>query len=153
MKASIFILLTSIVLCCCTGVSPEKIVYTEDFLAENKEWQATNNSFDKEFQIGFENIQEPMRISWTTARDQTGCLRIANLKFENINKESQLQIRNVRTSSKECGMKFDSEDSTRFESLVLSADYSTLKTFQVNQYRGSVITIMGNGEYQITKEH
>lgn len=152
MKTSILTFLTCATLCSCSNKPQTKVVFTKDFLAENPQWQISKDTVSKEFEIGFEDIKEPMKISWTAAKDQTGCLRIASLKFENVNKESQLKIENIKTSAIECAMKFDSPDTTRFETLVLSADYSTFKNIKEYAYRGSIITIMGNGESKVTKE-
>ncbi|RXM52881.1 MULTISPECIES: hypothetical protein [unclassified Chryseobacterium] len=151
MKTSILTLFTCIAICSCNAPK-EKVVYTKDFLSENPKWQISNNTTNKEFEIGFEDRKEPMKISWTTAKDQTGCLRIASLTLENVNSKSQLKIENIKTSKLECAMKFDSPDTTRFETLIVSADYSTFKNIKEYTYRGPIITIMGNGESKVTKE-
>lgn len=151
MKTSILILFACVTICSCNAPK-EKVVYTKDFLSENPQWQISNNTASKEFEIGFEDIKEPMKISWTSAKDQTGCLRIASLKLENINNKSRLKIENIKTSKLECAMKFNSPDTTRFETLIVSADYSIFKNIKEYTSRGSIITIMGNGESKVTKE-
>lgn len=152
MKISIFSLITCITLCSCNSKPADKVVFTKDFIAENPQWKIATDTLHKEFTIGFEDIKDSMRVSWIAAKDQTGCLRIGYLKFENVSKESKLRIENIKTANVECGMKFDSPDTTRFETLVLSADYSTTKNIKEYKYRGSIINIMGNGESKVIND-
>lgn len=152
MKISIFALMTCIAVCSCNSKSIDKVVFTRDFIVENPQWKITTDTLRKEFTIGFEDIKESVRISWIAAKDQTGCLRIGYLKFENVSKESKLKLENITIANVECGMKFDSPDTTRFETLVLSADYSTTKNIKEYKHQGSLISIMGNGESKVIND-
>lgn len=151
MKNSILTLVLCFIICSCTHKSESKVLFSEDFTAKNPQWKISGDTITEEFQIGFKHRKEPVKVSWGTAKDSEGCLRIAFVKLENVNNESHLKIKNLKTSKIGCAMKFNSPDTTRFETLILFAEYSTFKNVKEYSYRGPLITIMGNGEFSISK--
>ena len=126
------------------------LLYEIDFASKHVDWKISKDTIHVDTLIGFKDLEVPIKLSWITATDPSGCFRIAYFKLERRS-ESKIKVTNIRSSNIPCATKFESKDKRRFESLIFSCDYSAFKGIKEYTFNGKLGSISGNGEYTITK--
>ncbi|MGE8227853.1 MAG: hypothetical protein ACN6RK_18900 [Stenotrophomonas sp.] len=105
-------------------------------------------SYREEISVGPEEKRVPVEIAWTTKRDEAGCLRVAHLKVSRLGGAESVVIDPVRHSAiPDCGLKVESEDSFKYETVVVSLTYKTTIFFKTYRFNGGVAAVQGNGEF------
>lgn len=107
-----------------------------------------NSKYVGNVSVGPKGKKVSVRITWSTGKDESGCLRIVNLKVARMGGDSSMVISGVRHAViPECMMKFDSPDSTRYQMAFVSLDYVTKVRLKTYSFSGGVASIQGNGEF------
>jgi hypothetical protein len=130
----------------CSGRQDPQMVLYE---AETSDRAVTPDpalAFSGTFTTGVEGRQVPLRVRWTAGRDAAGCLRIATVRVERTGGDPRLHISNVRQDATQCGMEWESDDTTRFETALISLDYRTRKGIRTYDFSGHVANISGTGQ-------
>jgi hypothetical protein len=96
--------------------------------------------------IGPESAPVPLRVTWKPGRDPSNCLRIASLRVERYGGDASIVIKNVKHVAVPCGMEWDSNDTTKFETVIISLDYQRKKGLRSHDFRGGVARITGSGD-------
>lgn len=104
--------------------------------------------FSMQMLIGPTEKQVPVQIVWSAIQDSAGCFKISHIKFSRVGGDASMVISDVRHSTiPQCMMKFESEDKTRFQAIVINAHYETRILIKSYDFDGSIATIRGNGEF------
>jgi hypothetical protein len=91
----------------------------------------------------------PIRIDWSTAKDELGCLRIVDLKVQRTGGNPSLVINGVHHSAiKECAMEWESKDETRFQTVVVDVNYKTRVGIKTHSFSGGIVSLQGNGKFK-----
>jgi len=96
--------------------------------------------------IGPEGKPVLLQVRWTVGRDQSNCLRIDSLHVERKGGDPGVIISNVKHGTVPCGSEFESEDTTHFETAVISLDYRTSKGSKAGNFRGNIVNVTGTGD-------
>lgn len=98
--------------------------------------------------VGPKGKKVSIRVTWSAGKDDSGCLRIVNLKVARMGGDPSMVISGVRHAViPECMMKFDSPDSTRYQMAFVSLDYVTKVLLKTYSFSGGIASIQGNGEF------
>lgn len=136
-----------LMLTACDKTVPSKKLFSKDLAAQHPEWKKLNDTTKVDTIFEFEGLKVPVTFSWTTANDMDGCLHIAYLEMKQREGESGGEILGLKEASIPCGMKFESQDTRRFETIILTGKFNGRKGIKKYNYNGPFITIRGNGEY------
>lgn len=109
---------------------------------------AQEQSFTGNLEIGPEGKRVPVHIAWTAKLDSTGCLRISHIKVSRQGGDPSTVISDVKHSANpNCGIKFESEDTRRYQTVLIQLHYEARKLIKTYTFDGSVASILGNGEF------
>lgn len=150
-KNSLGVILLLLIITSCSNEPNSKVLFDKDFSTNHPDWRVLGDTLVKDFDFKFEDTKEPLKIFWVTSKDSEGCLRISYARLERVNLDSKMQIDRITAKSLDCAMKFDSPDSTRFDQIIFSGDFSTMHNIRKNIRKGHFLTIMGNGELTVVK--
>lgn len=104
-----------------------------------------DSDYTARIDVGSDPLSVPLDISWTAARDSTGCLRVASLTIVRAGGDN-VRVSDVKHAAVECGMRMESEDTTRFETLIISMSYTGRVAGKRHEFSGSAASIQGDGE-------
>lgn len=147
-RYSLVAALTAALLVGCVGAkqSAKMILYDADLNGGPVAGEA--KSYSEQIEVGPEEKRVPVEIAWTTKTDESGCLRLAHLKVSRLGGAESVVIGPVRHSAiPDCGMKFESEDSVKYETVVVSLTYQTRLFLKTYRFNGGVAAVQGNGEF------
>ena len=96
--------------------------------------------------VGPEGKTALVRVDWTVGRDSANCLRIASLRVDRVGGDPGVAISNVGHRSSGCGMKWESPDTTRFETARVTLSYNARKGLHTYKFSGPVASVTGTGE-------
>jgi hypothetical protein len=106
------------------------------------------NSFTNSLEVGPEGRRVPIQITWSAQSDSTGCLKISQVKVSRQGGDPNTVISAVKHFTiPDCGMKFESEDITRYQVVVVQLHYEARKLIKTYTFDGGVASILGNGEF------
>jgi hypothetical protein len=125
-----------------------KVLMVQDFSIKHPEWKVTGDTINKDINIEFQNFKMPANIRWLVAEDTSGCLKISYIRLTKYETTEEFKISNVKTSSIECGMKFESDDERKFETMLITGDIVANKGVKEYNFKGTIGHINGIGDYQ-----
>ena len=102
--------------------------------------------YTAEISVGPESKKVPLSITWTVAQDQSNCFRVADFKVARTGGEQTVVISDISHAAMDCGIKWDSPDTTRFEMILIKLKCNARTGLQSYSFEGVVISIHGNGE-------
>jgi hypothetical protein len=102
--------------------------------------------YSEQLDVGRGGLSVPLTIRWTVGEDSTRCRRIASIRVERAGGDQGVGISNVNHIPLECGMRWESDDTSRFESAALSLAYEGRVQGRSFNFRGRVAELRGNGE-------
>jgi hypothetical protein len=106
------------------------------------------DSYSNKILIGTGDKKIPVLVTWSTGLDTNDCLRITHIKVERYAGYPNLKVDSVNyTALPSCGMEWESQDSTKFQTGIISMSYHTKEWFKTYQFTGSVAIIQGNGKF------
>jgi hypothetical protein len=98
--------------------------------------------------LGPDGRKVAVRITWSVGKDESGCLRLVNLKVVRVGDAHGMAISNVKHAViPDCMMKFDSPDSTRYQTAMISLNYESRILLKTYSFSGGIASIQGNGVF------
>lgn len=147
-RYSLVAALTAVLLVGCAGAKQPASMVLYDADLNGAAGSGEAKSYREEIEVGPEERRVPIEIAWTTKTDEAGCLRVAHLKVSRLGGAEGVVIDPVRHSAiPDCGMKFDSEDPLKYETVVISLTYQTRIFLKTYRFNGGVAAVQGNGEF------
>lgn len=128
------------------------IIFTEDFSIKHPDWKIIDDTTKIDTVFRFEKFEVPVQYSWAMAKDKEDCLHIRYFEFSGKDNNTSKVISEVRASQIQCAMKFESDDTLRFETLLVQGKFEDRKGIKTYTYTGPFITIRGNGQYTIKND-
>src|SRR5688572_5380219 len=127
----------------CNTQETNLVLLSEDLAKKHTEWKVIpENKFNHNFVFDNETGKVPLNVNWTIAQDTiSNCYKIASFKLERIGGASKAAFSDISSEFIECAMKMDSEDTTRFESILIKGTYKTLKGLKTYSYSGPLVII------------
>lgn len=132
-------------LACTSSKKSKRVLLEEDFISDNTGW-IIQDTLTEEFAFTYQELKMPLKVTWVTAKDEAGCLRVAKLKLEKTQKKNPFDFEDIQTSKMACAMKSDSQDTTRFETVLVFGKFHTFVGDKEYNYDNSLMNIKGNGE-------
>jgi len=145
-KNTVGVILLLLITTSCSKENNSKVLFEKKFSTNHPDGRGSEDTLVKKIDIKFEDTKEPLKIFWITSKDSEGCFRVSYARLERVNIDSKMQVDSITTKSLDCAMKFDSPDSTLFNQILFSGDFSTMHNIRTNIRKGHFLTIMGNGE-------
>jgi hypothetical protein len=103
---------------------------------------------EKDFTLGFGEKTATVHLTWSTARDSSDCLRVADVTLTRTSGPPDLKFSHATIRYLPCGAKWNTAETTRFETALLFMSYSTqigVKSYSAT--REHVATFTGAGEF------
>lgn len=132
----------------CEGRQQDQNATLYDAHIEIDASDSSENTFSGSVKVGPEDKRVPIHITWSTKADSTGCLRISQVKVSRQGGDPGTVITEVKHSAiPDCGMKWESVDTTRYQTAIIQLRYESTKLLKTYTFSGSVASILGNGEF------
>jgi hypothetical protein len=143
---SVAILAILLVGCVEKEQDPNAILYEVQISIDTTD--SSEKIFNGSMNIGPEGKQVPIQVTWGAKADTTGCLRISHIKIVRHGGDPGTVISKVEHAIiPDCAMKFESEDTTRFQTAIIKLHYEARKFIKTYIFDGSIASILGNGEF------
>lgn len=130
----------------CANTVKSKKLLLEQNLAENVNGWQIQDTIVKQFDFVYQELKMPMKITWVTAKDPSGCLRVATMRLEKVQKKNAFEFEDIQISQLPCAVKSDSNDSAQFETVVIFGKFRTFVGDKEYNYDNSILNISGSGE-------
>lgn len=147
MKTLIATLLVILVLISCDKpvIAVQKTLFAKNFLLEHPDWRLLPDTMRKSVTVGYKGLEVPMDIEWQSAEDETGCLKIASIRFTQTSGDTTVQIRNFEFRCNPCIYKKGYQQIKKFESMDIDFEYYAKTSFGVYQMKTNLGVIYGDG--------
>lgn len=132
---------------CNNKATPETSLYQKDYFPSHLDWVKVSEG-SKDFSFGYEGIQAPMHVAWTTYKDSTGCLHIGSIAIVRKEGPGGITIDNIRDGDIPCGSVWESDDTTRFSQRIYNVHYEARKG-KAYEYNGDMFRLNGKGEITV----
>lgn len=132
----------------CVGEQQEPKASLYEVMIPTDAPNSPEKSYTGNLEIGPDGKRVPIQITWTAKADKTGCLRISQVKVSRQGGDPGTVISAVKhTSIPDCGMKWESENKTRYQTAIIQLHYESKKLIKTYEFDGGVASILGNGEF------
>lgn len=132
----------------CSSVNqpPNAILYETRISVDSA--SGPEKTFTGQTSIGPEGNLVSVQVVWSAIPDSSGCLKISYVKVARLGGDPTMVISGVKHSSiPQCMMKFESPDTTRYQTAFINAHYETRRFIKTYSFDGSIASILGNGEF------
>lgn len=146
-KCILFCAIVSISIAGCTAKKqvPKTSLYEANISTDVP--YVTEKSYLKTIDIGPDGKQVPVQIAWRVILDTTGCLKISHVNVSRQGGDPETFVSEVKhITIPECGMKWESQDPTRYQTAIIQLNYESRKLIKTESFSGGVAMILGNGE-------
>jgi hypothetical protein len=124
------------------------VIFEKNFAEQNPAWQVSNDTIRQEIKMGFKDFHFPATITMLNAKDKDGCKRVAYLKIKNNDTKNTLSVKEITTKSIPCGSDWESEDTTRYETLIIEGHFTVRELMKTHKFGGAVGMLDGTGRYK-----